>query len=164
MPSNDFAAEVDALESELETNRFHAVSALRVVEEEWARDLLGLRPTRRPGGGWAFDPGLVADVRRLVERGIAVDKAREAARHLEAAEKWQWEIGTWSTGAGEGLASMFEVRSLELARAWLLAALAREDPALSKDTRALADQVARDPNRIASQYAKHVDALMRFLR
>jgi hypothetical protein len=164
MPAKDFAAEVDGLESELETNRFHAVSALRVVEEEWARDVLGLRPTRRPGGGWAFDPKLVAEVRRLVERGIELDRAREAARHLEAAERWQWEIGTWSTGAGEGLASMFEVRSLELARAWLLAALAQKEPTLMKAARDLVDAVARDPNRIGERHAKHVEALFRFLR
>jgi hypothetical protein len=48
---------------------------------------------------------------RWVERGPNVALAAEAALHLGADEKWRWEIGTWSSGSGEGLASMAEVRS-----------------------------------------------------
>jgi len=149
----DFSARVTALEAKLSTERFDAVASLRMIEEEWARQILGLR----------LDGKLVADVRRLVERGLDPYLAEDAASHLERAEKWQWEIGTWSSGSGEGLASMFEVRCLQLARAWLFAAGVCRAPGLADEARKLAREVTGDPNRIAKSEQAHADALGRFL-
>lgn len=139
-----FADEARELEASLADNRQVAVARLRALHEAWARAILGLNPGEK----------LVSSVRAGVEAGIAPEKAAEASAHLADAETWQWEIGTWSSGAGEGLSSMFEVRALQLARAWLLSA---QDPAAA---RALALEVQSDPNRIAARLDKHVSALL----
>jgi len=137
-----FADEARELEASLPRDRQVAVVRLRALHEAWARAILGLGPKEK----------LVPGVRVRVESGIAPDKAAEASAQLARAEKWQWEIGTWSSGAGEGLSSMFEVRTLQLARAWL----SLGDPAAA---RALALEVQNDPNRIAARLEKHVHAL-----
>jgi hypothetical protein len=153
MPS-DLEAEVEALVQRLASDRASAVAGLRDVHERCARRVLGLS-RRSP---------LVPDVRRLVEEGdVPSEHAREAAGHLAEAEARQWEIGTWSTGSGEGLASMYEVRTLQLARAWLLAACARSEPEAASRARALVLEVAADPNDIAAPHRHHVDALVRRL-
>ena len=156
--SEDFAGKVLALEAKLSTERFETVSMLRVVEEDWARSILGLHPVQN-----GLDPKLVTDVRRLVERGLDPNVAEDAASHLARAEQWQWEIGTWATGSGEGLSSMFEVRCLQLARAWLLAAGVRRAPGLADEAKKLAREVIGDPNRIAQSVQPHADALIRFV-
>jgi hypothetical protein len=156
----DFEAEAARLTAMLATSRFEAVERLRVVEEAWARHLLGLRVGARPDGGFELDGELVPSVRALVERGLDPALARRAEPHLERAERCQWEIGTWSTGSGEGLASMFEVRCLEIARAWLLAA---HGPAFASAARTIAERAAGDPNRVAESQRPHVEALLRFL-
>ncbi|MFO0572039.1 MAG: hypothetical protein U0263_40830 [Polyangiaceae bacterium] len=83
-----------------------------------------------------------------MEAGPDAGVAAEAAGHLRAAEEWQWQIGTWSTGSGEGLASMAEVRSLQAARAWLCAAVGD-----AAGARALIAGVAGDPNRMGERHA-----------
>lgn len=153
------AAGVAALHEELARDRAPAVERLRAREEEWARRVLGLAPRARASG----ETRLVAGVRELVEAGVAAEVARRAERHLAAAEQWQWEIGTWATGAGEGLSSMFEVRSLQLARAWLLAAGAAEDASLVEQARQLARAVADDPNDVAAPHRKAIAALFKRL-
>lgn len=146
---HNLAAEVERARSELERDRFSAVERLRELEERWARSLLGL----------SLDADLVRQVGQWVEGGPDVSVAAEAARHLAAAERWQWEIGTWATGSGEGLASMAEVRALQTARAWLCAATGDAPGA-----RALIAQVEGDPNRLGAAHADSLRALERILR
>lgn len=139
-----FADEARELEDSLPQDRQVAVARLRALHEEWARAIIGLGPGEK----------LVPGVRARVEAGIAPEQAADASAHLADAETWQWEIGTWSSGAGEGLSSMFEVRTLQLARAWLRSV---QDPAAA---RVLALEVQNDPNRIAERLEKHVRALL----
>lgn len=161
MASNDadFEREAAALTDMLATARFEAVERLRVVEEAWARHILGM-PADVRDGRFVLDGELVSKVRALVERGLDPTIARRAEPHLERAERCQWEIGTWATGSGEGLASMYEVRCLEIARAWLLAACG---PTFAGAARQIAQRAIDDPNRIAESQRPHVDALMQFL-
>jgi hypothetical protein len=146
----DFAEEVAALTRDLDVERTRAVARLRSVEEAWARASLGL----------AAEGDLVALVRRAVEHGVDVRRARDAITHLAEAEQWQWEIGTWSTGSGEGLASMFAVRSLQLARAWLLSACAAVEAHAAAEARRLAAEVRDDPNDVAERYRADVETLL----
>ena len=137
------ASRIAALEAELAVDRWKAVSALRAAEEAMARQVLGL------GAG-----DLVDAVRAVASE--RTDEARAAAiHHLAAAEGWQWEIGTWASGSGEGLASMFEVRTLQLAQAWLHGAA----PDGTAEALRLADEVQGDPNRVAARYDAAVEAL-----
>lgn len=72
-------------------------------------------------------------------------------------------IGTWATGSGEGLASMAEVRALQLAQAWLLASGPAPDADAAARARALLGAAESDPNRIAERHAAHMAALHRRL-
>ena len=141
----DFSAEVERARAELARDRFGAVERLRGLEEQWARALLGLSDGAK----------LTEHVRRWVERGPDVSIAAEAVAHLHEAEQWQWQIGTWATGAGEGLSSMAEVRKLQAAQAWLRAATG--DVAAA---RALIAQVDGDPNGMGQSEAAHTRALL----
>lgn len=147
---SDFAGTVAALTQELGVDRERAVCRLRSVEEAWARAALGV----------AAEGDLVALVRAAVERGVAGERAQDASSHLAEAERWQWEIGTWSTGSGEGLASMFAVRALQLARAWLLSAAAAAAAGAVAEARRLAAAVRDDPNDVAAAYRPAVEALL----
>ncbi|MBU2503180.1 hypothetical protein KJ682_17755 [bacterium] len=147
-PERNFADEARELEAALTQNRQVAVARLRALHEDWTRALLGLGSQDK----------LVSHLRASVESGLAPDRAAEAAAHLASAEQWQWEIGTWSSGSGEGLSSMFEVRTLQLARAWLLSAQANAEGVDA--ARALALQVENDPNDIAAPHRKHTHALL----
>lgn len=140
----DFAAEVARVGAELERDRFAAVGRLRGLEEQWARSLLGI----------ADGDALTESVRRWVERGPDVAVAAQAIAHLQEAERWQWEIGTWASGAGEGLSSMAEVRKLQAAQAWLRAATGDVDRA-----RALIAEVEGDPNGMGRYEAESTNAL-----
>jgi hypothetical protein len=147
----DFAAEAAELEALKQTQRDVAVARLRQLHEAWARGRLGL-----PEEG-----ELVSAVRAAVEAGVDPARAAAAIEQLELAEQHQWEIGTWATGAGEGLASMFEVRALQLARAWLwVTPPPHPDSGHSEATaRTLLAAVASDPNDIAGPLRPHIDAL-----
>ena len=127
-----------------------AVAKLRAVHEAWARALLGLEEKG----------DLVAQVRAAVEQGVEEPCAQAAAQQLAAAEQWQWEMGTWATGSGEGLASMFEVRSLQLAQAWLVSVMAPHDALAAAELRRLAMAVSGDPNDVAARQQKHLNALL----
>lgn len=131
-----------------------AVDGLRLDQEMAARAEAGV----------AKGAKLVKAMRTAVEQGIEPDRALRAAGHLAEAERWQWEIGTRATGSGEGLMSMFEVRTLQLARAWLLAAVVPVEPERADEARALASEVADDSNRVATKLQRHVDALRKRLR
>ncbi|MCB9564539.1 MAG: hypothetical protein H6708_29495 [Kofleriaceae bacterium] len=149
MTARDFAAEVAELAAALATRRDVAVARLRATHEAWARDLLGV----------AAAGDLVAQVRAAVEATVAPAIAAQAAAQLAAAEARQWEIGSWSTGAGEGLASMAEVRALQIAQAWLWSACVASDPDAAARARQLARAAADDPNGMADRHAAHLRAL-----
>lgn len=94
-----------------------------------------------------------------VEGGISAARAAESIEQFRAAETYQWEIGTWSTGSGEGLSSMRAVRELQIAQAWLWAARAPDDPDAGTQARKLLDEAADDPNRVAVAYSARMRAL-----
>jgi len=152
MVERDFTAEVAALEAQLTTQRDVAVARLRTAHEAWARSVLAIE-----AGG-----NLVAQVRVAVEHGVDTDRARDAIERLREATERQWEIGSWSSGSGEGLSSMFEVRSLQLAQAWLWSA--RSSTGAADEARALLTEVRDDPNRIAERHAGHMQALAERLK
>jgi hypothetical protein len=122
-----------------------AVLGLRALEESWAREILGL-----PTAGTLHDQ---AQERLPV---LAPEAARDALAHLKAAEERQWEIGTWSTSGGEGIASMVEVHTLKLAQAWLCLALGDAGRAST-----LTEEVASDPNNLGEEFFKKALADLR---
>lgn len=70
---------------------------------------------------------------------------------LAEAESLQWRIGTWATGAGEGLASMWHVYELMLGRARAEQRLAArttgpESERHREAAEALIERVRSDPN------------------
>ena len=118
---------------------------LRGLREQDARRVLGL-PERGE---------LVALVRTWVERGAIEERAlSDAIDHLRAAEDYARESATWATGAGDGFAAVVERRTLELARAWLLALVS---PA---DARALCDDIGADGNGVHASLAPDLARLI----
>jgi hypothetical protein len=156
--ARSFATEVKSLRGRLQgDDGWRAVYGLRSVEEAWARHILGI--------GEKGD--LATLVRRRVDRGVDATAASQAETHLARAEEWQWRIGSWATGAGEGLASMAEVYALKMARAWLNVALAKMKGQGGRRTRAalsLVAKVAGDPNGQGKPYARSITALQAILR
>jgi hypothetical protein len=150
----DFDAEIAELEARLTLERDVAVSRLRAIHEAWARALLGIDDTG----------SLVTRVRAAVERGVDPRLAAKATGQLRAAENHQWEIGTWATGAGEGLSSMRAVRELQIAQAWLWAAQCPEESCARDQALELLEQAAADPNRVAAAYDRDIRALRERLR
>ena len=148
MLERDFANEALELQAALAHDRQTALERLCVLHEDWARAVLGMGSHDK----------LVLHVRTSVESGLAPETAAAAAAQLASAEKCQWEIGSWASGSGEGLASMFKVRTLQLAQAWLLSVQA--NPQGVAAARVLALQVERDPNDIAAPHRKHIHALL----
>jgi hypothetical protein len=145
----EWAGLVATLEADLEgstpARRHELVERLRGAREGWGRALARVAP----------DVELVPAVRSAVEAGLSPAEARAAAAQLAEAERLQWSLGTLATGAGEGLASMAEVRALQLARAWLLSV-----DGAAEDARALALEVRDDPNRLGARLRPHIDALL----
>lgn len=154
----NFEAEVEACRARLPGDeRWKAVYSLRGIEEAWARCLLGLGESGR----------LATQVRDRVEAGVDARVAAQAEAHLAAAEGWQGEIGSWATGAGEGLNSMAEVHELNMARAWLAAAMAQAKRAPQRHARTAHELVASvegDPNGQGRPHAKSIAALRLLLR
>ncbi len=122
-------------------------------------------PGRATCSGWQGREDITTLVRERVERAFDHAAAKEGLGHLQAAEQWQWRIGSYATGSGEGLASMAEVRALQMASAWLAVALFREtrEPALSALATSLAVEVERDPNGMGTKYAKAIVDLRAWL-
>jgi len=153
----DFPAEEQALRAELGSVRWQAVYGLRQLEEDWARHLLDI----------GQDEDLAKAMRKKAKTAIDLAAAEQAARHLAEAEQWQWEIGSYATGSGEGLRSMGEVRTLQVARAWLAAALSRADErqseAQSTLARSLMTEVESDSNGMGKPYAALIRELRRWL-
>jgi hypothetical protein len=154
----DFAAEAAEATAALQGDRTESVYSLREIEEAWARSLLrlGAKADLAQAVASRVERGLIRTSAKKHQRVEDLASAREAAAHLARAERWQWEIGTWSTGAGEGRVSMGEVRTLQVARAWLSAGLAREELALARE---LANEVEADSNGMGKPHAKGLRAL-----
>lgn len=140
-----------------------AVYRLRDIEERWFRRMLKLPPKQ----------DVVIAVRGWTEKrlerisGWSRTKLETEARaaqmaevHLAEAERWQWEIGTSATGAGEGLASMADVRSLQAARAWLAFVISCMQVDLAV---MLAAEIEGDPNRSGERHRKSLGALRRLV-
>lgn len=146
MPGREpYERERSRLGALLGTKRQEGVEGLRALEESRARELLEL-PLR-------------GEIHLQVpERlpSLTPNFAREVLDHLKAAEEQQWEIGTWATSGGEGIASMAEVYSLKLAQAWMWIAIGEIARA-----RSLADEVAADPNNLGEEFFKESIADLR---
>ncbi len=156
--TRDFAAEAAEATAALKADRARSVCLLRTIEEAWARSLLrlGAKADLAKAVASQVERGLIRTSANNDQRLEDLASAREAAAHLARAERWQWEIGGWSTGAGEGLMSMGEVRTLQVARAWLSAGLARDEMALALE---LADEVETDSNGMGKPHVKALRAL-----
>jgi len=139
--ANDFEARHAAIVEGRASDPERPVYELRALEEQWAAFFLGL----------SEGEALIAGVRRRVIEGIAEERVLSAIAHLEEALSQQWTLGTWSSGAGEGLASIAEVRRLQVALAWLHGA--RTDPEGPAHALSLIAQVLEDPNGQGGRYA-----------
>ena len=146
-----FAGDVAAFESMLAEQRGVAVSRLRSVREAWGGRCLESRSreiSSRRCVRWS-NPGSSLPAQRAQSSSFALPSSGSG------------EIGTWASGSGEGLASMAEVRALQIAQAWLWAARGSADPGAVDKARALAQEARDDPNDIAAPHAAHIDALLR---
>jgi hypothetical protein len=152
---HDFAAEIATARSRLDAEPFLAAQDLRAIEESWARQLLGV----------ASAGDIAAVVRRRVKAALEPTIAGEASAHLAEAEKWQEQIGRYATGAGEGLASMGALRSLQMARAWIEVTLSRAagHEAATKRALALASEIDGDANGLGARHAKALRQLRALL-
>lgn len=115
--TRDFKSEVAQLEAAPVTRE--SAAALQRLHEAQARAALGVDTST----------SLLDAVRAATAQYAA------AAQHLDAAVRWQW-----ARGADGDAALMAELRTLQLARAWLLARDAMTVP----EARALASEVRRD--------------------
>jgi hypothetical protein len=144
----DLLAAIEVETHRLESDRNDAVVTLRLLEEAYARQLLGLEPEVQG------EPVLARDLEERVQRGLELRTAMVALTHLLAAEGWQWEIGSWSTGAGEGFASMGKIYGLKLGQAWLHAALGAPERAHK-----LVSEVELCPNKLGRFWSKEIARL-----
>jgi len=103
--------------------RWLALHELCDLESDWARSLVAARKTG----------GIRAAMRSAVKSTLDPIAALEAAGHLASAEKWQREIASYATGAGEGFVAMGEVYELQLARAWMLVAATNNAASAARD-------------------------------
>jgi hypothetical protein len=150
---DDLARRIEALESRLTEDFAGSVSALRGCREAAARALLAA-PHPLP---------IVAAARAAVASGLAPSRAAEARAHLAEAERHEVVIGSWSSGAGEGVASRRAACELALARTWLL--LAEEPDARARESvEATLVAVAAEPNGVGAGLARDVEALRAGLR
>jgi hypothetical protein len=153
--AHDFAAEIGAARSRLDAEPFLAAQELRSLEEGWARQMLGVE-----GSG-----DIATVVRQRVKAALDPTIAGEVSAHLAEAEKWQAQIGSYATGAGEGLTSMGALRSLQMARAWIEATLSRTTgyAASTKRALALASKIEGDANGLGARHTKSLRELRAFL-
>jgi hypothetical protein len=111
------------------------------MDEETFRAALADHRARHPNP-WELEAQ--AELQQLhLTRAAALEAAgsAEGLAHLRAAEDIQWTIGTESTSAGEGLASMSKLYEIRARRARLCERLGERDEALS-----LWEGIAADPN------------------
>ena len=131
----------------------YALASLRVLEEDWTRHALGVDKSGT----------LASQARRSVESGAPLDRLERALPHASRAVQWQWALGSFATGAGEGLVIMAEVRELQTALSWLHAGIARHDPGRATrhvaEARRIAREVRDDPNGSGRSCAASLRAL-----
>jgi hypothetical protein len=145
----DIEEQIAVETARLSTSRYGSVHSLRELEESRACEILGIRPV---------PDGLVAATRERVCAGIEREVAELACTHLRNAEGWQWEVGSYSTGAGEGFMSMGKVYTLKLTQAWLQAACGD-----AAQAHALMAEIEGDPNRLGQRFASEIAALRAWL-
>ena len=101
--------------------------------DELKRELAGADGWTREERLRAFHLELAADLEK--------SDPNRAMKHYSLAEDHQWTIGTFSTGGGEGLASMSEVYRIQGLRADVLERLLRFGDALE-----IWEGIQKDPN------------------
>ena len=132
------AAQVEGLAARLEESGVAPkLASLRSLEEEWALRLLGWGP---PNPRERID----TDVRDRVEHGVGLAALNEALSHVRRAERWQRRLVRLAGGSEDDSESMYEVRSLQVAAAWLLAAIAQQGGPGALDSSAQAHALARE--------------------
>jgi len=153
--ARDFAAEIAEARRALDgPEAFEAAHALCGLEEEWARALLGLSAAE----------SIAKAVQARAQASLDAPTAPQAAEHLAASERWQRVIGGYATGAGEGLASMAKVYELQMAQAWVAAALGRAGQRKeAARARKLVAQVEKDSNGQGKAHARAIRALRAWL-
>lgn len=111
----------------------------------------------------AGDYDAVERCRALLERRAEdFERAGDDLAAIDAlaeAESLQWRIGTWATGSGEGLASMWHVYELMLSRARAEQRLASrttgpESERHREAAEALIERVRADPNGLGVELLK----------
>jgi hypothetical protein len=154
IPPQDFAKEAAEIRSRFQP--FHGEHAMRALEERWARHCLGVGSQR----------DIEAVVRGSARGGVKPEVAREAIVHLAEAQRWQHALGTYATSGAEGAVCMGGVYSYQMARAWLLAALAKReaDPRLADEVAGLLDQVESDSNGMGKRHAQAIREIRQWLR
>jgi hypothetical protein len=148
----DFARELAILSEQLESEeRWKMVYGLRDLETEWACAIAGARTT-----GVTLHTAM-----KNAAGALEAIRARDADVHLARAERWQAEIASWATSGAEGLVGMYEVRVLQLARAWLQ--LATASAAGRRRARELCGKVDRDGNGVPAGLRKPLALLKKAL-
>jgi hypothetical protein len=148
----DFEKEEAKLRKGLDGNdRQTAVGGLQVLEEEWARALVGAKPggtirtAMKAAAGPKLDPSL----------------ALEAAKHLANAEKWAWDYASYATSGAEGMTAMGEVRTLRVAHAWMLVAAATNAKSRARE---LYQKLQRDRENFDSFERRELDKIKACLK
>jgi hypothetical protein len=153
IPPHDFAKEAALLRAQWKP--FYGEHDMCWLEERWARHCLGVGQSR----------GIAAVARGCARGGIEPQAARAALAHLAEAQRWQHALGAYATGGGEGLACMGAVYEFQMARAWLLAFLAKREGDAQDATQAatLLDDVERDPNGMGKDWARIIREIRQLL-
>jgi hypothetical protein len=115
------------------------------MDEETFRAALDAHRARHPN---PWEPAAQAELQQLhLTRADLLEAlpdaavAAEALAHLRAAEDIQWAMGSESTSAGEGMASMSRLYEIRARRARMCERIGERDEALS-----LWEGIAADPN------------------
>lgn len=117
---------------------------------------LAARATVGATAGGPRDDDLVPALRASLARDVSEADVRLADELLAEATTLQWQIGSWASGPGEGRYSMHLVRTLQLARAHLLA---RGDEAARDEARRLLAEAESDRSGLDPKLARHAAAL-----
>lgn len=145
------AAKVAAAEALLAQNSEDGHYRLEQACIEQARHVVGA----------ALAQDLVTAMRDAVVGGVPPSAARAAAALLARAEAAEITLGTYATGAGEGIASRRMACTIALARAWLVLA---DDAAQQADAAAaLATAVRAEPNGVGEALADEVAEILRMV-
>ena len=122
----------------------HALSKAAV---EQARHLVGAD----------MDAPVVAAFRTAYFAGVPHATARQALHLLLDAYYAEQTLGTFASGAGEGIASRRAVCTLSLARAWVCLSIEQREAA--QQVSAILRAVASEPNGVAEALADDVAAI-----